>query len=63
MALIMPGTLPEVAIGSSEIRTIHFSLRAHRDNLLKHLWAAHEALGDSTVNGFKVKDELSLLGE
>ena len=61
-ALTMPGTLPELLAGASDIRTLHFSLRAHRDGVLEHALAAAAAAGTSLVDGLDLKEGLAPLG-
>jgi hypothetical protein len=61
-ALTMPGTLPELLAGASDIRTLHFSLRAHRDSVLEHALAAAAAAGTRLVDGLDLKDVLAPLG-
>lgn len=60
--LTMPGTLPELVAGASEIRTLHFSLRAHRDSLLTHARAAAEAAPGTSIDGLLLRDDLEPLG-
>jgi hypothetical protein len=60
--LTLPGALPELLAGASEIRTLHFSLRAHRDSVLQHALAAAEAAGSRLVDGLDLKDGLVPLG-
>lgn len=56
--LTLPGALPDLLTGASEVRTIHFSLRSHRDNLLKHALAAVKA--DDKLGG--ILDGIDLTG-
>ncbi len=59
--LTMPGTLAELLAGASDIRTLHFSLRAHRDSVLEHALAAAAAAGTRLVDGLDLKDGVAPL--
>jgi hypothetical protein len=41
--ITFPGEKPELAAGRTQLRTIHFSMRAHRDRLLQAAIAAEQA--------------------
>lgn len=60
--LRMPGSLPVWDTGTGPVRTIHFSLRAHREKLLQSVNAALDALGTNpdTVDGLKLDRKLAI---
>jgi hypothetical protein len=64
-ALRMPGSLPELLLGATGLRTIRYSARAHRDNLLRHALAALEAVKDKNppdIDGLPLLADAKLLG-